>query len=210
MRALKNAAQRENPAARRNADGGLSFTSRKNDLSAQIIFRESLKQLQHVHKHRKAQKEHEADRMDDRFRFAVDRLAAHPLDRGKDDFRAVERGNRQQVENRKVDADIGGNFQKLLQTARSDLRSQFYGADRPAERGQPQIARKQLPQDFEDRAADAERIGKRPSDRLEKSEPFIGRGINAVGKTLPVLRILPLYAERVPERCRFPHAIRRM
>ena len=35
-----NAAQRENPAARRNADGGLSFTSRKNDLSAQIIFRE--------------------------------------------------------------------------------------------------------------------------------------------------------------------------
>ena len=39
MRALKNAAQRENPAARRNADGGLSFTSRKNDLSAQIIFR---------------------------------------------------------------------------------------------------------------------------------------------------------------------------
>ena len=28
MRALKNAAQRENPAARHNADGGLSFTSR--------------------------------------------------------------------------------------------------------------------------------------------------------------------------------------
>ena len=39
--APENAAQRENPAARRNGGGGLSFTSRKNDLSAQIIFRES-------------------------------------------------------------------------------------------------------------------------------------------------------------------------
>ena len=37
--APENAAQRENPAARRNGGGGLSFTSRKNDLSAQIIFR---------------------------------------------------------------------------------------------------------------------------------------------------------------------------
>ena len=37
--ASENAAQRENPAARRNAGGGLSFTSRENDLSAQIIFR---------------------------------------------------------------------------------------------------------------------------------------------------------------------------
>jgi len=31
---------RKNAPARRNAGGGLSFTSRKNDLSAQIIFRE--------------------------------------------------------------------------------------------------------------------------------------------------------------------------
>lgn len=69
-----------------------------------------LKQLQQIDQYGKAEQKYEAHGVDDRFDLAVDGLAAHPFDGGKDDFRAVERGNGQEVEHGEIDADVCGDL----------------------------------------------------------------------------------------------------
>ena len=115
------------------------------------------------------------------------------------DFRAVERGDGQQIEHRQVDADIRRDLQKRLQTARSDFAGKANRRDRPAEGGKPQAAREQLPQHFKNGAADLEGINEGAPDRFKELEPLVRRRGDHPGIALPVLRELLLYADAPPE-----------
>ena len=122
--------------------------------------------------------------MNDRFGLAVDGLFAHPLDGAKDHFGAVERGDGQEIEYGQVHADEGRDLQKVLQPAQRHFGRDADGGHGPAERGQAEVARQQLPQDLEDGAADARRIGKGAAERFPKPEAAVRRRVDEVAAVL--------------------------
>ena len=54
--------------------------------------------MQQIHQYSKPDEQNKPRRVDDCLHLAVDRFAANPFDDGKNDFRAVERGDGQQIE----------------------------------------------------------------------------------------------------------------
>ena len=146
-----------------------------------------MQEMQYVDQNGKAEQKDDTAQVDNRFHFPIKRFFANPLNQAKDDFRAVERGYRQQIEHGEVDADKRGDIQKPITTARRLFRGDFNRRNRSAHSVDTQLARYKLAKRTKYRSADFERIDERMPDRGEKPV-FVLHGIQSV------------YAHRFQER----------
>ena len=113
--------------------------------------------------------------MDYSLDLAVDRFFEYPFYQAEYYSRAVERGNRQQIEHRQIYAYKRRYFQREKRSVTYKLTCRLYRGYRSADGVYPDFTRQKFAETSEYRARYLERIDERMPYRSEKSEPCESR-----------------------------------
>ena len=156
--------------------------------------------MQNIHQNRKAEQENDPDKMNHGLHLAVDRLFPDPFDDAEHHLRAVQRGDRQQVEHRQIDADKCGNVEEGQNSARRGFGRRLNRRHSPAHVRQTHVPLQKLPQRTQNQPAELCRIHKRIADRL-KEILFDGRSHQRIVLFYPQRSKNRVYIRHVFEIC---------